>query len=145
MWLIFQYDSRGNSSASPIIETRETAAFLSKLEAGNTVKQPAYLRKFATQVARNLTDTVMDIFSSLNVTQSASNETRIKNTAVENYPHHINSVIANRLNKISAPQDTPPATRKVSYASVLSSPLQLSPMRTMENEPVRVKKTINSG
>ena len=71
VWLIFQYDSRGNSSASPIIETRETAAFLSELEAGNTVNQPAYLRKFANQVARNLTDTVMDIFSSLNVTQSA--------------------------------------------------------------------------
>ena len=40
VWLIFQYDSRSNSSASPIIETRETAAFLSKLEAGNTHNQP---------------------------------------------------------------------------------------------------------
>ena len=83
----------------------------------------------------------MDIFSSLNVTQSARNETRIKNTAVENYPQHINNVIATRLNKISAPQGTPPATRKVSYASVLSPP-HLSPMHLhMENEPASKKNT----
>ena len=95
--------------------------------------------------ARNLTDIVMDIFSSLNVTHSARNETRIKNTAVENYPHHINSVIANRLNKISAPQDTPPATRKVSYASVLSSTSTSTLPNAYYGKRASVKKTINSG